>query len=621
MSDEPDLVSLLYRADWTRLSLTAEVSVTRDRDLDRSPVDDGPPPRARGGAQFGPWSGPWSAPWSGPWFAPWSASWSGPPRGPAYQERGEQDESWQAPEEGEPERRFGVPFARRRGGHEWELATEVLGTESSRFTLLIAPGRRYREQGESYLSGCDGDRSWLAVQEDGGWSVETVGGPESPPAPRLLRPSWLLTGFTLEPGGPASVSGRDALRVVATPRLSIGDRPMAGRRRLDRIEVTVDAELGILLRCEEFIDGKPLRVTELADVRVGPTPVGNGAQFRPPGGWTSVDDSVPPSTPNAPRWEVTKLAAGLAAGGLDVLIKSSPFRPFEKATREEAEAEMPSSDGPWPADGPPASDDVLRLLHSSPDRWSPGITATLHQWHDVAAMLARIPDGARRVGFGGLGALIDTAGERIGTVHTVLRLRLGGSGQYRIEPLVYPERTGRPGRPGGHRPETVICDGERRWRIGEDEVITGPATALPPELANLFDASWLLEYQLTGGAEIVTGGRRGYHLDVAFGWPRTWLSYPGEVVADSELGILLRCIAFSGSQPVTRYELRDVVTGPSGPDDFRPDIPAGIRVVEEPDDGPPGPVNPVSLIARQAAKEARSAVQSFLGVIRGENAR
>ena len=617
MSDDPDLVSLLYRADWTRLSLTAEVSVTRDRDLHRSPVDDGSPPRAWGGAQFGPWSAPWSA----PQFGPWSAPWSGPSRGPAYQERGEQDESRQAPEEGEPERRFGVPLARRRGGHEWELATEVLGTESSRFTLLIAPGRRYREQGENYLSGCDGDRSWLAVQEDGGWSVETVGGPESPPAPRLLWPSWLLTGFTLEPGGPASVSGRDALRVVATPRLSIGDRSMAGRHRLDRIEVTVDAELGILLRCEEFLDGKPLRVTELADVRVGPTPVGNGAQFRPPGGWTSVDDSVPPSTPNAPRWEVTKLAAGLAAGGLDVLIRSSPFRPFEKATREEAEAEMPSSDGPWPGDGPSASDDVLRLLHSSPDRWSPGITATLHQWHDVAAMLAQIPDGARRVGFGGLGALIDAAGERIGTVHTVLRLRLGGSGQYRIEPLVYPERTGRPGRPSGHRPETVICDGERRWRMGEDEVITGPATALPPELANLFDASWLLEYQLTGGAEIVTGGRRGYRLDVAFGWPRAWLFHPGEVVADTELGILLRCVTFSGSQPVTRYELRDVVTGPSGPDDFQPEIPADMRVVEEPDDEPPGPVNPVSLIARQAAKEARSAVKGFLGVIRGENAR
>ena len=206
-----------------------------------------------------------------------------------------------------------------------------------------------------------------------------------------------------------------------------------------------------------------------------------------------------------------------------------------------------------PADAAPASDEVLRLLHSSPDRWSPGITATLHQWHDVAAMLAQIPDSARRAGFGGLGFLIDAAGERIATVHTVFRLRLGGSGQYRIEPVLYP------GRPGGYRPETVICDGERRWRIGEDEVTTGPAAALPREIANLFDTSWLLEHQLTGGGEIVTGGRRGYRLRVAFDWPRGGLFFPGDVVVDAELGILLRCISFAGSQPLMRYELRDVV--------------------------------------------------------------
>jgi len=73
-------------------------------------------------------------------------------------------------------------------------------------------------------------------------------------------------------------------------------------------------------------------------------------------------------------------------------------------------------------------------------------------------------------------------------VHTIFRLRLGGAGQYRIEPLLYP------GRPGGYRPETVTCDGERWWQIGEDEVATGPAMALPREIAALFDASWLLEY-------------------------------------------------------------------------------------------------------------------------------
>jgi len=598
MSDEPDLVSLLYRADWTRLSLTAEVGVTRDLDLWRSRLDDEPPPRSWGGTQFGPWSVPWFAPWFGPL------------RG--LETSGMPGESWEPPEEGEAERRFGRPREPRRDGHEWERATEVLGTETSRFTLLVAPGRRYREQGEGYLSGCDRDRAWRAEQDDGGWSVEAAGGPEPPPAARLLRPSWLLTGFTLEPGGPASVSGRDALRVVATPRAR--DRSVTGRRPLDRVEVAVDAELGILLRCEEILDGRPLRVTELAFIGVDPAPVRNNALFRPPGGWDSVDDSTPPSTPTGPAWAVTKLVAGLAAGGLGTLIKHSPFRPFETATQEEDEAEMPVSDGPLPGDAAPVSDEVLHLLHSSADRWSPGISATLHQWHDVAAMLAQIPDDARRAGFGGLGCLVDAAGERIATVHTVFRLRLGGSGQYRIEPVLYP------GRPRGHRPETVICDGERQWRIGKDEVATGPATPLPREIANLFDTSWLLEHQLTGGSEIVTGGRGGYRLRAACDWPRGGLFLPGDVVVDAELGILLRCISFADSQPIMRYELRDVVTGPTEPGDFQPDIPAGMPVVEEPD-YPPGPVNPVGIIARQAAKEARSAVSSFLGVIRRENAR
>ncbi|MGO9191341.1 MAG: hypothetical protein ACLP8X_23200, partial [Streptosporangiaceae bacterium] len=236
-----DLVDLLYRADWTRLSLTAEVSITRDRDLWRSRFA-GWPPRPWSGGQFGPWG----APWFGPWF--------GPPRGLADEDPSVPWQSWESPDEADP-------WALRTDGREWELATEVLGTESRRFTLLIAPGGRYREQGESHLSGCDGGRSWHAVPDDdgrsveaagGGWTVEATGGPEPPPAARLLRPSWLLTGFTLEPGGPATVSGRDVLRVVATPRPGTETRRVVRRRPLDRVEVAVDAELGILLRCEEI---------------------------------------------------------------------------------------------------------------------------------------------------------------------------------------------------------------------------------------------------------------------------------------------------------------------------------------------------------------------------------
>ena len=597
MSDGPDLISLLYRADWTRLSLAAEVSASWDRDLHRSRFEPG-----------APWGGP-GAPWGGP-DAPW-----GGPRG----------ETW---EEGTPPRRFfGAPRRPPWAGREWEMATDLLGTEADLSALLVAPGRRYRQQGVGYLTGCDGSRSWHAAEGDGGWTVEATGGPE-PPVASLLRPSWLLTGFTLEPGEPVTASGRQALRLAATPGHGIRGRTSAGPRALDRVEVVVDAELGILLRHEGILDGRTLSVTELTDVRVSPAP-GDDAWCQPPGGWDSVDDDVPQITPDGPGWEVTKLAAGLAAGGLGALIRSSRFRPFEQATQEEPEAEMPVDEGPAPADDPaadaspvgaspvgasPVGDEMLHLLHAGLDRWAPGIVATLHQWHDIAAMLSQVPDGARRTGFGGLGFLIDAASERMATLHMVSLVRLGAPGQYRIEPVTSP---------GQRRPETLICDGERRWRIGEDEVATGPAGPPPGEIANLFDASWLLEHRLAGGAETVTGGRRGYQLDVAFAGPWGGMFFADEVVVDAELGILLRSTSHAGSKPVSRYELRDVAVGEPG--DFRADIPPGMRVVEEPDDEPSGPVNipakVASIIARQAAKEARSAVRSVLGAIRGEDTR
>ncbi len=81
-----DLVDLLYRADWTRLSLTAEVSITRDRDLWRNRFADGPPPR----------------PWSGGQFGPWGAPWFGPPRGLADEDPSVPWQSWESPDEADP---------------------------------------------------------------------------------------------------------------------------------------------------------------------------------------------------------------------------------------------------------------------------------------------------------------------------------------------------------------------------------------------------------------------------------------------------------------------------------------------------------------------------------------
>jgi hypothetical protein len=118
-----DLVSLLYRADWARLSLTTEVNVTRDRDLWRSRYDDGLPSPASE-RPFGPWS----APWFGPWFGPPQAN----PDVPG--------ESWESPEDVEAKLRFGVPGG---DGREWELATEVLGRD---FQPDIPAGMRVAEE-------------------------------------------------------------------------------------------------------------------------------------------------------------------------------------------------------------------------------------------------------------------------------------------------------------------------------------------------------------------------------------------------------------------------------------------------------------------------------------------
>jgi len=546
MTDTPDLVVLLYRADWTRLSLAAEVSRTIDHDLSALRSE------------------------------------------------------------------TGVTGA----GNEWEVATDLQGTETSRSTLLVAPGGRCRHQGDGFISGCDGDRSWQEF-EDEGRLVELTGGPR-PPLATLLRPSWLLTGFTLEILRSATASGRAGLRVVATPRRSIRDSAARWRQPMDRVEVIVDAELGILLRHEEIFEGKPLSLTELVSVSFNPAGAGDDAQFQPPSGWEAAEKNAKLTPPDGHGWELAKLATGLTAGGLGALIKSSPSDPFGQATREEPEAAMPQ-DEPVPPGASPVSDEVLHLLHVGEDRQAAGIEATLHHWHDFAALLSRVPDRVRRAGFGGIGSVVDAAGLRIPTAHTVSRLRIAGPDRYRIDSVFSA---------GKDHVNATICDGERCWKIYDDEVKVGPAAPPPSEIANLLDPSWLLESRLTGGTETVIEGRRGYRLAVASDDPRRMAMFsPDEVVVDAELGFLLCWISHLGPRAVTRYELRDLTAYSGEPVDFQPDLPSGKRVVEEDPDhhAPPGPVNipgaMAGAFARRAAKDARSAVQGFVDFIRGGDSR
>ena len=102
--------------------------------------------------------------------------------------------------------------------------------------------------------------------------------------------------------------------------------------------------------------------------------------------------------------------------------------------------------------------------------------------------------------------------------------------------------------------------------------------------------------------------------------------FPDEVVVDAEFGILLRWISLAGGRPMLRYELRDVTVESFDPDVFQPDIPPGAQVFEETGEGPEEPAEPVrpvrpvdvaGVVLRQAAKDARSALDSLLDTLRG----
>jgi hypothetical protein len=226
VTDELDLVRLLYRADWTGLSLATEV---------RGMLDYGVLTRQDEAL---------------PWFG------HRVPPGPAE-----------------------VRHFRAR--------------------LVIAPGGRYHAQ-------ADGDRdefNFLHVRlgdlpdglippgpdgaDDQDADVQTW---LTPRYREMLRPVSLLTGFALALHGPVTFAGRDAHHVVATPTPSAA-AITPGLAPLDRVEVLIDAETGILLRREEIFSGRVLRFTEFTSARFGPLEAADAALFAPdPGSGTAEGD-------------------------------------------------------------------------------------------------------------------------------------------------------------------------------------------------------------------------------------------------------------------------------------------------------------------------------------------
>ena len=549
-----NVIGLLYRADWTRLSMSAEVRLERDGDLVRSRMHEMRPP--------------------------------------------------------------GVPGpGLRRDPFTWEEAVseDPPGYESEDATLLIAPGGRYRQETPVLTIGNDGQYGWLWYREDPPPWVPPDD--DEPPVPELFCPALLLSGFDLDVRGPVTACGREAIAVTVTRRPGASPHP---RDLYDRIEVIVDAELGIGLRREETFQGQRLSLTELTTLTLDPPEAADLAKFAPPAG-SRISQGVGENsrqTFSGPGWQTAKNAAGLAAGGLGALIRFAPnlIGP-DPAGENDLEWAMPSPEpGPHdPGGRPPVSDDLPYLLYRSGQ--SPGFRATLHQWHDLAAMVARVPETARAAGHGGVGYLLDGVTRGKTVTHTVARLHVSGRDRYRVD---YQSRSGRTD------PKTVACDGEHRWQVYQAKTMVGPAAPLPHDIANLVDSSWLFGCRLSGGSELTYHGRRAYQLRVTESHdglaPGPLMFFPADAIVDAETGSLLRLISYAGDRPASWWELRDFAAEPGDLGEFSLHVPPGVAVVEE--TGNPftdaSAVMPgVTGAAVRTAAGVVSATRSFLGDLRG----
>jgi hypothetical protein len=557
---EQQLVGLLQRADWTKLSISAAVSRSFNRALRDEQLRSMPPP-------------PWPPPWTREMLDP--------------------DD---------------MPMA--------------LGDEASG-SLIVAPGCRFREEltdesGHTTITGCDGHRVWVvdprvsraqspaAGRSGAGTWRAFGGGSPRPPFGQLLSPSWLLKGCELRIEGAATGTGREAWSVVAVPEAL---RPTTLEPR--RYVLIVDAELGILLRYEVFVRGLPLSLQKLDELRMQPPETDESLFTEPPDALPHMRDFVEELMPPG-----LSTAAGLAADALGFVIRHGPAGPRQPT----ADGGQPMP--PDPADvsqeaWPPVGDERAYLLYrASSDQHD--LAAELSNWTSAEAFTEGLRRGEWALRQGGVGRLADAITEKAtpGARHRVARVRYAGSGErYRLDWVVGATRG---------KPVTESSDGQTRWRVYPDRTLAGPARSAPLYLAGLLQASWLLEWRLADGGEEIVDGRRGYRVRATRVPGATVHSGPSLIydaavaVIDAELGIITRLTTYAAGRQIERWELRDIRrTASADAAEFRAPTAPEARVEQEsgPFDEAPEPIRQAVRTAEQIGRVVGPVVSRAAGFL------
>ncbi len=579
--DKSGLVALVYRADWTQLSLSATIWSTFDPEVDERLSE-------RKAAEARRLTGVWPR--------------VGQSRPRPYEHDDEDDED-------EDDDDFTPRDAERR--------------------VLLAPGGRCRiESSNGYLTLSDGGQSWVISppddEEDDDASEVVAHRLRHAITPGeefrgLLTPRWLIACYDLEISGEEAAGSRTAIRVTGTPRSA------SGRRRgrydlLDRVEVLVDAELGILLRSAQILAGQTRESAELRDLVVDPAGAADASMFTPPPGLPVEDEKQPFADfemPTGPGWQAAGAAAGVAAKALGFAARNAPRKKTAWPTDDE-EPDMPADASLSPQEwerGEPVDDRLVNLLHRT-GLPAVALTADLHQWRDTEvtfrqarAVAAKIPEPF--AGLLGPDALWDSGAEwpwRDAGGHRVARLAIQMPGRYRLDYLTGDWR---------QRYQAIACDGEHTTKLFSDRVATGPAKPLDRDIPAMLDPAWLLRgWRLTVPGSVSVAGREGIRvLAVPTGDLPGWalpMARRADLVVDAELGVLLRHTTYIDGQPATRTELR-VLRPDAGTTSFRIEPEPGMRAVTDSgsplaDLNLPGPADAATAAATTAAALAAGAV-------------
>jgi outer membrane lipoprotein-sorting protein len=194
-------------------------------------------------------------------------------------------------------------------------STEIAGS------VAVAMPDRYRinnpsaTEGRPVCTACDGKQFWRLYPD-------RVGIRPAKPLPvglaSMIDPRWLLNGYRLEVNGVSTVSGRSALVITALPGngMVLGQSPFSRRPApADRIEVAVDAELGIVLRQIRYLGDQQVMQAELTDIATGCDP----SVFRidPPPGTKIITGGLLAESGTSPA----ALAVGVARAASAVAVE------------------------------------------------------------------------------------------------------------------------------------------------------------------------------------------------------------------------------------------------------------------------------------------------------------